>query len=84
MSAAIDITPLINLIDEITILPPQGMSRASKILPLLPFGSTELWKRVESGDFPKPVKLGPKCTAWRNADVLGWIASWKAENEAAA
>ena len=84
MNTTTDISALLGLINEITVLPPQGMSRASKILPLLPFGSTELWKRVESGDFPKPVKLGPKCTAWRNADVLGWIASWKAENEAAA
>lgn len=56
-------------------LPPQGMSRASQLLPFLPFGSTTLWKWSKDGRFPAPVKLSPTMSAWRNADVLAWLES---------
>lgn len=31
-----------------------------------------LWTK---GDFPKPLKLSPRKIAWREADLLAWIAS---------
>ena len=58
-----------------THLPPQGMSRASQILPFLPFGSSTLWAWSRDGRFPAPVKLSPTMTAWRNADVIDWLNS---------
>ncbi len=54
-------------------LPPQGMSRASQILPFLPFGSSTLWAWSKDGRFPSPVRLSPTMTAWRNADVIEWL-----------
>ena len=36
---------------------------------LLPFGPTTWWEGVKSGRFPKPVKLGPRITAWRVEDI---------------
>ncbi len=54
-------------------LPPQGMSRASQILPFLPFGSSTLWAWSRDGRFPKPIRLSPTMTAWRNADVIQWL-----------
>jgi predicted DNA-binding transcriptional regulator AlpA len=56
-------------------LPPQGMSRASQLLPFLPFGTTTLWAWSKDGRFPSPVKLSPTMTAWRNADVIEWLRS---------
>lgn len=56
-------------------LPPQGMSRASQLLPFLPFGSSTLWAWSRDGRFPAPVKLSPTMTAWRNADVIEWLES---------
>ena len=58
-----------------THLPPQGMSRASQLLPFLPFGSSTLWAWSRDGRFPAPVKLSPTMTAWRNADVIDWLNS---------
>ena len=55
------------------VLPRQGMSRASQILPFLPFGSTTLWKWSKEGLFPSPIRISPTITAWRNADVLDWL-----------
>ncbi|WP_351118848.1 AlpA family phage regulatory protein [Psychrobacter sp. SMN/5/1215-MNA-CIBAN-0208] len=54
-------------------LPPQGMSRASQLLPFLPFGSSTLWAWSKDGRFPKPTRLSPTMTAWRNADVIEWL-----------
>ena len=38
-------------------LPPQGMSRASQLIPFLPFGTSTLWAWSRDGRFPAPVKL---------------------------
>ena len=31
------------------------------------------WAGVRSGRFPKPVKLGPRITAWRAEEIAGLI-----------
>lgn len=54
-------------------LPPQGMSRASQILPFLPFGISTLWAWSRDGRFPSPIRLSNTMTAWRNADVIEWL-----------
>ena len=56
-------------------LPPQGMSRASQLIPFLPFGTSTLWAWSRDGRFPAPVKLSPTMTAWRNAEVIEWLES---------
>ena len=56
-------------------LPPQGMSRASQLIPFLPFGSSTLWAWSRDGRFPASIKLSPTMTAWRNADVIEWLES---------
>lgn len=33
-----------------------------------------IWRRVRSGEFPAPLKLGPNRIAWRESDVDNWIA----------
>ena len=62
-------------INSIRHLPPQGMSRASQLLPFLPFGSSTLWAWSKDGRFPSPVRLSPTMTAWRNADVIQWLSN---------
>ena len=65
---------------HIKYLPPQGMSRASQLIPFLPFGSSTLWAWSRDGRFPAPVKLSPTMTAWRNADVIEWLESHTSTN----
>lgn len=62
-------------INSIRHLPPQGMSRASQLLPFLPFGSSTLWAWSKDGRFPSPIRLSPTMTAWRNADVIQWLSN---------
>lgn len=49
-------------------------NRKSGKLGLLPIGPTTWWNGVKSGRFPEPVKLGPRITAWRVADIDALIA----------
>lgn len=48
--------------------------REKQLLTLLPFSKTTLWKMVREGKFPKPVKLSPRVTAWRESDVQAHLA----------
>ena len=43
------------------------------IPPIIPVRKTTWWKGVRSGRFPKPVKLGPRTTAWRVEDIRALI-----------
>lgn len=38
-------------------------------------GRTTLWRWIREGRFPKPVRLGANCIAWRADDVNQWINS---------
>jgi len=42
---------------------------------IIPVKKSCWWKGVQDGRFPKPVKLGPRVTAWRVEDIRALIAS---------
>ena len=47
-----------------------GNSRAEPPIPaVIPVGKSTWWQGVKDGRFPKPVKLGPRTTAWRVNDI---------------
>lgn len=60
-------------------LPESGYLRLSQIIgnkktnpptpPIIPIGKSSWWAGVKSGRYPKPVKLGPRTTAWRVEDI---------------
>jgi predicted DNA-binding transcriptional regulator AlpA len=50
-----------------------GFIRQKQLLPLLGFSAPTLWRKIKTGDFPKPVKLGQNMTAWKVADIHNWI-----------
>lgn len=41
---------------------------------LLPFSANTLWRKVKSGDFPKPCKLSEQVTAWQVGAVRQYLA----------
>jgi prophage regulatory protein len=50
----------------------EGFVRLKSIIsPLgpIPVSKSTWWAGVKSGRFPKPVKLGPRITAWRVEDI---------------
>jgi len=59
-------------------LPHAGFIRLSAILAPegpIPVGRSTWWAGVKSGRFPKPVKLGPRTTAWKVEDIRKLIES---------
>lgn len=38
-------------------------------------GRSTIYKLIDSGDFPRPVKLTGKIVAWRESDITAWIES---------
>lgn len=47
-----------------------GNARALPPVPsLIPVSKSTWWAGVKSGRYPKPVKLGPRITAWRIEDI---------------
>lgn len=39
----------------------------------LPISKSTFWAGVRSGRYPQPLKLGPRITAWRAADIVALI-----------
>ncbi len=57
-------------------LPATGYVRQSQLIPtIIPFSSATLWRKVRAGQFPRPVKLSERVTAWRVDDIREWMQS---------
>ncbi len=59
-----------------TQLPQTGFIRLPQLLTIFPVGRSSFWAGVKAGKYPKPVKLSPRCTAWRVEDIRKLIASY--------
>lgn len=57
-------------------LPATGYVRQSQLIPsIIPFSSATLWRKVKAGNFPRPVKLSERVTAWKVSDIRDWMQS---------
>jgi prophage regulatory protein len=59
-----------NSIDEAALL------RLPQVLALVPVGRSSWWQGCRDGRYPKPIRLGPRTTAWRARDILALIDSF--------
>jgi predicted DNA-binding transcriptional regulator AlpA len=55
------------------VLPATGYVRQSKVLIVVPFSPSTLWRNVKKGIFPEPIKLAPRITAWRVEDIREFL-----------
>lgn len=57
-----------------TELPNVVYVRLNDLIPkIVPFSAATVWRKVKTGQFPKPVKLSDRVTAWRLQDVREWM-----------
>jgi|LakWasMet28_LOW6_FD_contig_41_489215_length_2345_multi_5_in_0_out_0_3 predicted DNA-binding transcriptional regulator AlpA len=54
-------------------LPATGYIRIASLLVFVPFSSATIWRKVKKNQFPSPVKLSDRVTAWRCEDIRAWI-----------
>jgi predicted DNA-binding transcriptional regulator AlpA len=61
-------------------LPETGFIRISSIIGPhgpIPVSKSTWWAGIKDGRFPKPIKLGPRITAWRVEDIRAFIEAGK-------
>ena len=50
-----------------------SLLRISQVLELIPISRSAWWQGVKSGKYPKPVKIGPRTSAWRYGDIAALL-----------
>jgi predicted DNA-binding transcriptional regulator AlpA len=46
-----------------------GFLRLPQVLKLIPVSKAKWYLGIASGEFPAPIKLGPRASAWRAKDI---------------
>lgn len=54
-------------------LPNTGFLRLPEVLLIIPVSKSTFWQGVKVGRYPKPVKISPRCTAWKVEDIRDFI-----------
>lgn len=57
--------------------PPSGaltLERLPKVKARTGLSRSEIYRRIALGDFPRPIKLGERASAWSTAEIDAWIA----------
>lgn len=49
--------------------------RPNEVASLLQVHRTTLWRWIQKGTFPKPIKIGSHAVAFRQSEVEDWLAS---------
>jgi prophage regulatory protein len=63
--------------------PPKGLINAHTVCQLANMSRSTVYLMIKEGLFPKPLQIGKKRVAWREAEVLEWIACRKVAEWAA-
>lgn len=50
-----------------------GFLRLPQVLKLIPVCRATWWAGCKTGRFPKPIKIGPRITAWKAADIAALV-----------
>lgn len=59
----------------------ETLLRLPGVLQRVPVSRATWWAGVKTGRFPQPVKLGPRTTCWRSADIDKLISDLAAKAE---
>ena len=57
------------------------MPRSGRLLRLREVGDlvrlsrSAVYRRMQAGEFPRPVRIGPKAVRWRTEDIEAWLAT---------
>jgi predicted DNA-binding transcriptional regulator AlpA len=58
-----------------------SLLRLPQVLALVPVSRSTWWAGCKTGRFPKPVKLGPRTTAWKASDIAALLESITGKKE---
>ena len=72
---AATITPFDQLPDSALVRESQLVKKPNNPAPVIPVSPSTLWRWVRLGQFPAPIRLSEKITAWRVGDIRAWLQS---------
>ncbi len=49
--------------------------RLREVLKIVPMSASSVWRLTANRDFPAPVKLSARITAWNRDEVMAWLKS---------
>jgi prophage regulatory protein len=49
--------------------------RMSDLRSKVGLSKSQIYKLIQQGDFPKPIKLGDKIAVWTNSEVEEWMSA---------
>lgn len=55
--------------------PTSRLLRLPTVLDRVPFSKTEIYRRIKTGEFPKPLSCGIRAVCWLEADIDTYINS---------
>ena len=58
-------------------LPDVGFLRLPQVLGIIPVSRASWWAGIKAGRYPAGVKLAPRTTAWRAADIKALVENIK-------
>lgn len=60
-----------------------ALVRLPVILSVYPIGASSWWRGIVQGKYPRPVKLSPRVSAWRVADIRRLLQAHAKNDETA-
>lgn len=58
-----------------------ALLRLPQVLNLIPVSRSAWWAGCKNGRYPKPVKIGPRTTAWKAEDIKALLRKLSASVE---
>ena len=55
--------------------------RLPDLVAMLPVSKHTILKMVQSGHFPKPIKIGKRAVAWSVSEIQDWLKRKEAERQ---
>ena len=49
--------------------------RLDEVVARVGLSKSTVWRYIDEGDFPPPIKLGPRASGWIEQEIDDWIAS---------
>ena len=57
-----------------------SLLRLPQVLKIIPISKSAWWQGCKDGRYPKPIKLGPRATVWRSADISALVRGLSGPN----
>jgi len=61
---------------------PDRILRKSEVLARTGLSRTSMYRLAQEGQFPRPLKLGPRASGWLESEVSAWMDRKAAERDA--